>query len=347
GPDLNLTPHMTFVDIIFIKVIPWTGVKNFTLTIHKGSDSAGDELCSSSPFTCSNPAGCNINSGDYCDPLPACTDVFVEVFGNGALSSESTTTLCGTTATTTTVTTTLPSTSASTTATATISTVVTTSPTTSASTTITTASTTPTTTPSTTTTPEPGDPSVKVITTSDSVTVTWYRNGPWSDIDTFSINITDENLDINSQIDIASDLCSANNVTCTEQKCSFDSKAGCPEAKFTSCSEVSVTVSGDGSSEPAVPAQIAPLDPSELTVKLNGAVVDLQWVLPATCETGSRVKVNVADHDEANEVIPITDHTYSYTYPGDLACDVGQAMVKAIGNDGESEGTSVQFLLTG
>ncbi|CAL4072808.1 unnamed protein product, partial [Meganyctiphanes norvegica] len=92
APDLSVTPHVTSVDVIFFRLHPWNTVTEFILTIHRGTDNRGDVLCSS-PFTCSTVA-CNINSGTYCDPLPSCTDVFVEVSVDGEVSSESSKTLC-------------------------------------------------------------------------------------------------------------------------------------------------------------------------------------------------------------------------------------------------------------
>ncbi|CAL4249230.1 unnamed protein product, partial [Meganyctiphanes norvegica] len=87
APDLSVTPYTTSVDVLFIKAYPWNGVTEFNLTIHLGTDNRGDVLCSS-PFYCSTGV-CNINSGTYCDPLPSCTDVFVEVSVNDDVSSES------------------------------------------------------------------------------------------------------------------------------------------------------------------------------------------------------------------------------------------------------------------
>ncbi|CAL4181688.1 unnamed protein product, partial [Meganyctiphanes norvegica] len=90
-PDVLVTPHITSVDVSFLRLYPWNGdVKDFNLTIHQGTDNKGTQLCSS-PFHCA-VLGCKINSEDYCDPLPICTDVFVEVSVNDEDSSESSTT---------------------------------------------------------------------------------------------------------------------------------------------------------------------------------------------------------------------------------------------------------------
>ncbi|CAL4124194.1 unnamed protein product [Meganyctiphanes norvegica] len=95
-PTLTVTPHANSVDVIFLRLYPWDSVTDFNLTIHRGTDNRGDVLCSSSPFTC-NVLACKINGDEYCDTLPSCTDVFVEVSTNVDVSSALSKTLCDTT----------------------------------------------------------------------------------------------------------------------------------------------------------------------------------------------------------------------------------------------------------
>ncbi|CAL4096329.1 unnamed protein product [Meganyctiphanes norvegica] len=200
-PDLTLIPHMISVDIIFLRVYPWNGITDYTFIIYKGTDGTEDDLCSQA-FTCTELA-CKINSDEYCNPLPPCTDVFVEVMTeNDEFTSESTKTLCKTTTTT----------------------IVTTASTTTEPTTSTT--------PTTTTTPSV-DIDLILQPHMTFVDVLFFRVYPWNEVTDYTLIIfkgTDESGD---------ELCHQP-FTCSEAECIVDSGTYCDP--LPPCTDVAVGV---------------------------------------------------------------------------------------------------------
>ncbi|CAL4149992.1 unnamed protein product, partial [Meganyctiphanes norvegica] len=183
---------------------------------------------------------------------------------------------------------------------------------------------------------------IDISTTSDHVQVIWYnRTRHWTGITNFTIFIVEEETRGQN-----SNHC-AKQVYCSDPQCSFYSSDYC--TGFDSCSEVIVQLTGhlddSFSTELQENAIMAPVAPTDVSVKLNGSDVNITWTRPLTCELGSQLFVMVSE-DLVNEYLPAPIDYYSYHYTSQpMGCNVGEVILSSVGENGESY-TSLEFLLT-
>ncbi|XP_037775633.1 uncharacterized protein LOC119572601 [Penaeus monodon] len=150
------------------------------------------------------------------------------------------------------------------------------------------------------------------------IRVTWKREGPWSNENSFFVDFTGVGERPTSSI------CTGQLIPCSYYICSLNSNDRCPS--FGVCKDVGVVVKGNGgySIEP-LEVRTDAYTPASVSVESNGGTLNVTWRGPANkngdCYTGSALTVSTPWTEYSTN---FTDILNQYQHSHNLTgCDVG------------------------